>query len=296
MEYLGVLFPQRPRRALARLFATGRVRSAGFPVGAKRTVRELRDLVLVGGFEGVPEIFTTGQECGVAVLHENAHVTVLDKPSGVPVVPDRAGGRESCLGYVLLRELDCRVTKTVAQYVRPRIAHRIDRLTSGLVIIARTPEAERGLGKYFEAGMVRKEYLTILRGCVDSLKTTVNCPIAPGRKGRMRVGPEGKSAQTEFEVVERLGEWTLAVARPRTGRTHQIRVHAFAMGHPVADDPLYGRDPVSGDPRQGLVGRLALHAWRYSLPEEWPEMRSFLCPPPADFTAALRRLRGGGES
>ena len=178
--------------------------------------------------------------------------------------------------------------------------HRIDRLTSGLVLVAKTPEAERRLSADFQHRKVHKEYLVLLAGEVAPARFAVNCPVVPGRKGKMRAGPAPRRGQglaerpalTEFTVLERWPEVTLVLAVPRTGKTHQIRVHAWAAGYPVAIDPVYAR----GCGRQGLehlpgIDRLPLHAYRYTLPETWEKPRSFECPLTDDFTEALRLLR-----
>ncbi|MCZ6792298.1 MAG: RluA family pseudouridine synthase [Planctomycetota bacterium] len=284
-EYLALYFVRRPRRAFERLFAEGRVRSVGRPVAAGRRVGELSDLTVVGGLDDLPEIYCGGEGGGISILHEDERLIALSKDSGRPVVPDRHGARQSCLGFLLSREIQARREKPLAEYYRPRIVHRIDRLTSGLVLVARSAEVERKLGEYFEQGAVRKEYLALLTGVVEPVRVTVDCPVAPGRKGKMRAASPGKPATSEFEVVDRFGEHTLCVVRPKSGRTHQIRVHAYAAGHPVAGDPLYGRGGEAP-----ALGRLALHAWKVGLPEGWPGARDFTCPLAEDFRRTLDRL------
>lgn len=304
IEYLGVLWPDRSQSALIGLFARGSIRSGGRPVGIDVLVGTLQDLELAGPLDDIPAILpdegsglaAPGE--GPSILHEDDRIAVIGKPSGVPVVPDRRGGTESVLGFLTRRELAARASKAPAAYVRPRIVHRIDRLTSGLVIVAKTPEAERKLGADFEGRRVEKEYLAILAGVVAPVRFAVNCPVVPGRKGKMRAEPiEGEEdgwgsgrGVTDFEVVERFARHTLVRAFPRTGRRHQIRVHAWAAAHPLAIDPVYGKPPPAGGTLPGIE-RLTLHAFRLRLPEDWPEPRTFECPPPEDFRAALDRLR-----
>jgi RluA family pseudouridine synthase len=297
IEYLGVLYPAWSLHALEGLFAAGRVQSGGRPVAAERLVGELADLSIAGGTADVPSIWAPGGDCGVRVLDEDARLIALAKPSGVPVVPDRTRSGQSCLGFLLARELAARApgpgrkAKPLAEYVRPRIVHRIDRLTSGLVLVAKTPEAERELARGFEKRRVRKEYVALLLGEVLAARVTVVCPIAPGRKGRMRVDPAGKPAETAFEVVERFPDFTLVRARPVTGRTHQIRVHALAIGHPLAVDPLYRLRAFAQRPWPPAIKRLTLHASAYTLPESWSGRRLYECELPDDFRAALAALR-----
>jgi 23S rRNA pseudouridine1911/1915/1917 synthase len=218
------------------------------------------------------------------------------------VVPDRLRSEESCLGFLIRRELEARRTKPPAEYIRPRIVHRLDRLTSGLLMVAKTPDVERRLSADLENRRVRKEYLALLDGVMEPAGLSVNCPVVPGRKGKMRARPTGGredwsrqgEARTEFQVLERFEAFTLVRARPLTGRTHQVRVHAWVTGHPLAIDPMYGKS-AGRDPRREVAGiqRLTLHALRYELPESWDEPRAFECPLPRDFQAALERLRGG---
>lgn len=236
-----------------------------------------------------------GETPELEILHEDARLCVVAKPSGLPVVPDREQRLPSVLGCLVRRELAARQDKKPQELVRWRIVHRIDRLTSGLVLVAKTPDVERRLGAAFEGREVKKEYRAILTGVVSPARITVHAPIVPGRKGRMRAeipGPAAgewpQDAVTELEVLERFAAHTHVRARPETGRTHQIRVHAWAAGWPLAIDPLYGpRTPV---PVPGL-DRLSLHAYRYELPPDLGEPHAFECPLPADLELALANLR-----
>jgi RluA family pseudouridine synthase len=286
IDYLALLWPQRSRRILTELFAAGRVRSVGRPVGARRKVGELSTLELQGSLEDLPTIplpETDDQgkpEVEIPILHEDSRLLVLAKPAGIPVVPDRDKGTGSCLGFLIQRELTQRASKPVADFIRYRVVHRIDRVTSGLVLVAKTPESERLLAGDFEHRRIRKEYLAILSGVVAPARFTVVCPIAVGRKGKMRAQLKGRKALTHFDVKERFQDRTLVRARPVTGRTHQIRVHAWAAGHPLDGDPLYG---------SGSAETILLHAHRYELPESWAEPRLFECPLPEKFAAVAEK-------
>ncbi len=293
IEYLALLHPELPRRSLRPLFADGKVRSGNLPVSPRARLGDLAQLSVVGGTSGIEPIAMGVEAGGVAILHEDEQVVVLVKDSGVPVVPDRQKRQESCLAFLLRRELCQRKDKSVEEYIRPRVVHRIDRLTSGLVIFAKTPAAERKLSAAFEARQVRKEYLAIVLGDMVAARKTLSVSIDSGRKGRMRWGASGKSSETVFEAVERFGTFTLVRARPLSGRTHQIRVHALAAGLPLAVDSLY-RPPATGTwgQLQG-IDRLTLHARSLELPGDWEGERRFVCEPPGDFSRAVELLRKG---
>lgn len=307
IDYAALLWPDRSRREILGLFTRGRIRSGGRAVRPRERVGDLSELALEGSLEDVermpgtdPEARTEGSP--VRILYEDGRFAVLEKPSGVPVVPARGGPAESCLAFLVRRELAERPRKSPSEFVRYRVVHRIDRLTSGLVIVAKTGEAERRLAFDFERRRVRKEYLALLEGEVLAARVVVNCPVVEGRKGKMRAaaapgarpGRLGKGAMTRFDVLERLGNFTFVRAVPASGRTHQIRVHAWAAGHPVAGDPLYA-GPGAGRPSPPGLARLALHAHRYALGEDWAEPRAFECPLAGDLEGALRALRGRPE-
>ena len=235
---------------------------------------------------------------GLQILAQSEQLLALAKPSGVPVIPDRSrtGGNGSCLAAALRLELDARPETDPRRWTRPRIVHRIDRLTSGLVLIARRPDAERQLGRAFEARGIQKEYRALLVGRVVPARWTVRAPIGPGRKGRQRVAVDGRSAETQFEVLDRFRDFTWTAARPRSGRMHQIRVHALLSGHPLAIDPLYRVGEHAAGPMPPEIDRLTLHSWCYRLPASVVaalglEEAVFTCPISPDLASMLRALR-----
>ncbi len=296
IEYLALLFPDLPRRGLRPLFADGKVRSGKLPVSPRARLGDLDQLSVVGGLDGIEPMAMGTEGSGVGILHEDGQVVVLVKDSGVPVIPDRQKEAESCLAFLLRRELRQREDKPVEEYIRPRVVHRIDRLTSGLVIFAKTPVAERKLSASFEARQVSKEYLAIVLGDMAAARKTISVPIETGRKGRMRWGPAGKSSETVFEAVERFGTFTLVRARPLSGRTHQIRVHALAAGFPLAVDSLYRPSATGTWGQLQGIDRLTLHARSLELPGDWEGERRFSCEPPEDFSRALDELRRGAAA
>jgi len=293
LEYLAVLWPDRSKAGLRALFARGAVRVKGKPVSPREPAGNFPAIELQADPVDLPVIYLAENELesGVRLLHEDERIAVLDKPSGIPVVPDRSRERPSCLGYLIRRELQARPGKSPGEFRRLRVVHRIDRLTSGLVILARTPGAERELSRLFEAGKVRKEYLALLCGQMSPARISVHVPVGTGRKGKMRASAPGKPSLTVFEVLERFRGHTLVRALPRTGRMHQIRVHAWAMGRPLAIDPLYRVGSFARLPPPPVLDRLSLHAARLTLPPAWGDPREFTADVPADFQESLAALR-----
>lgn len=185
----------------------------------------------------------------IPLLYEDDDILAVDKPEGLAAIPERHGQGGS------LFELLCAERRE-----KLYVVHRIDKETSGLILFARNPAAHRRINQQFETRAVDKTYLALVQGVIAA-DAVIDLPLRQFGSGRVAVDPErGKPSTTEFRVVERFRSHTLVEARPRTGRRHQIRVHLYHLGHPIAGDPLYGEQAS----RQGF-GRLMLHAWRISL-------------------------------
>lgn len=209
----------------------------------------------------------------LAILYEDDTLIVVDKPPGLVVHPG-AGRQGTTLVEGLLLE---RSLPQGEDPVRPGIVHRLDKETSGLVVVAKTDLCLRSLKVQFAERGVTKVYLAQVEGPIEEDEGAIDAPIGrdPTRPRRMAVQPHGRPAQTEFRVLERDDERTLLLVCPLTGRTHQIRVHLRYIGHPVVGDSLYGKR---------MEGRLLLHAWRIELthPASGRRVR-FEAPIPAEF-------------
>ena len=223
----------------------------------------------------------------VAIRYEDESLIVIVKPPGVLSHP--TAGRRS--GTLVNRLLGMGVPLAPAGGpLRPGIVHRLDAGTSGLMVVAKTDGAYAALRSMFRSHAVERAYLALVRGAVANDAFAVDAPL--GRRAAKIVvdATEGRRAETRFEVRERLGRATLLEAVPRTGRTHQIRVHLAAIGHPILGDRRYGGG--GDDARRAGLDRPFLHAWRLALDHplggERVELEEGL---PEDLAAALARSR-----
>jgi 23S rRNA pseudouridine1911/1915/1917 synthase len=203
-------------------------------------------------------------EIPVDVVYQDADLLIVNKPAGLVVHPS-AGHDSGTLVNALLGMGGDLAPGGIAGVQRPGIVHRLDRDTSGLLMVARNDAAQASLQAQLKARRVKKSYLALVLGVVAAAAGRIEAPIGrdPGRRTRMAVVPDGRQSTTGYRVRERFAGWTLLELDLVTGRTHQIRVHLEAIGHPVAGDQLYG----TGTSRRGPdgLGRLFLHAWRLEL-------------------------------
>lgn len=231
------------------------------------------------------------------ILHEDAAFIAVNKPAGVLTIPGRQGGesvRDLLVRQGFQEEL--------------RLVHRLDRDTSGVLLLARGAEAQRVLSGLFQHRQVHKSYLALVRGEPDGDEGLIDAPLARDPKSATRMivhAKSGKPSQTRWETVERYGGISLVRCHPLTGRQHQIRVHLAHMGWPLLVDEVYGGAgafylsqvksgyrPHTGRDERPLIDRLTLHA--ESLSFENPSTHQPVrieAPPPKDFRAALTQLR-----
>ena len=203
-------------------------------------------------------------EIEVPVVYEDDDLLIVDKPAGLVVHP-APGHADGTLVNALLGRGEPLAPGGIAGVQRPGIVHRLDRDTSGLLMVARSDTAQRSLQAQLKARRIKKTYLALVMGSVSAAAGRIEAPIGrdPGRRTRMAVVPSGRPSTTGYRVRERFRGWTLLELDLVTGRTHQIRVHLEAIGHPIAGDPMYG----TGTSRRGpdALERLFLHAWRLEL-------------------------------
>lgn len=222
----------------------------------------------------------------VEVRYRDAHLVVVSKPAGVPTHPTE--GRRG--GTLVNRLLGMGIPLADrGDPLRPGVVHRLDAGTSGLLVVACDEETGSALAAMFKRHDVDRRYLALARGAVAHERFAVDAPL--GRSGaKIRVDALGRQAETAFEVRERFERATLLEAVPRTGRTHQIRVHLAAAGHPILGDGRYGG---GGDEAKRLgLSRPFLHSWRIGFDHPITGERVELEDPlPGDLEEALRRLR-----
>lgn len=186
----------------------------------------------------------TPPDAPLAVLHEDHELLAVDKPAGLLSVPGKGAHLADCL-----------LTRVQAVFPTALLVHRLDRDTSGVMVFALSPHAQRALSAQFEARRPRKSYVARVAGRVEGKTGTVDLPLTvdwPNRPRQMVCHETGKPALTEYRVLKAGAEESRVRLRPRTGRTHQLRVHMLALGHPILGDTLYAAE--------GDFPRLMLHA------------------------------------
>jgi 23S rRNA pseudouridine1911/1915/1917 synthase len=238
----------------------------------------------------------------LALVFEDDDLIVLDKPPGVVVHPAPGQRGPTLVDALVARypELVELARAGICEEVRPGIVHRLDRDTSGLMVVARSPRAFESLRAQLRQRTLERRYLALVAGEPSVRRGVVEAPIgrSPRRPDRMAVVRSGRLSRTRFEVLERFeleagARATLVEAALDTGRTHQVRVHMAAIGHPVAGDRRYGGPDALAAPdgRRLELARPLLHAWRLGLEHPGGGWHRWEAPPPADFAAVLSALR-----
>ena len=291
-QALAAALPQYSRARLQRWIRQGAVRHAGKAVRARDRVVGGEQIVVEALFE--PDRSVGAELLPLDIVHQDRDLLVLNKAAGVVVHPG-AGNREHTLQNALLGH-----DPALACVPRAGLVHRLDKETSGLLIVARTPEVHTRLVAQLAAREIGREYLALVAG-LPTGGARIDAPIGRHRslRTRMAVRADGREAVTNFRIEERFRAHTLLRVRLETGRTHQIRVHLAQVGLPLVGDPVYGgrRRLIAGD-AAGLNAllqsfkRQALHAQRLTLahPRSGDE-RVFEAPLPADFETLLAALR-----
>ncbi len=307
--FLARTFPEQSRSFLARSIDKGAVRVDG--VVARASLKLRSGSVVCMTVPEPPRAGPAAEEIPLEFVHLDDWIAVVNKPAGMVVHPAKGNWKGTLAGALKwhLERADAVGLSSVGGPTRPGIVHRLDRDTSGVIVVARTEEAHHALAKQFEHRTVTKTYLAITQGQPQFDSDEINLPIGihPYQREKMAVRRDhatSRDAVTRFEVLERFRGAALVKVAPRTGRTHQIRVHLAAIGCPVLCDGLYsGRTRIEPaffglsnggvDAGTALIERQALHA--ASLAVDHPVTRErieFTAPLPADMQRVLDALRG----
>ena len=304
-KYLSAALADYSRAFLQHAIKERRVTVEGETVKAKRAVKA-GECVRVA----LPILAESGlraEAIPLTVVYEDDDILAVNKPPKMVVHPSRGHGRGT-LANALLHHCKQHLSDTGGP-LRPGVVHRLDRDTSGVILCAKTNRAHSGLAEQFRERRIHKQYVAIVRGSMEHDSGEVTLPIGrdPRMRERMRVDLlEGKAAISRYFVQQRFEGFTFVRVEPRTGRTHQIRVHLSTLKYPVLADPLYGggdevyvsdlkgRERAEGE--EAILTRHALHAWRIEFAHPASGEKMELCAEiPQDMEAVLAALRGGQE-
>jgi 23S rRNA pseudouridine1911/1915/1917 synthase len=299
------------RSRVQMLIEQGEVRVDGAAAKPRLKLRGGERIEVIGDPHPAP-LKAEAEAIPLDVVYEDSDLAVVDKPAGMMVhagsgQTDEARSRGTLVNALLHR---FRQLSTTGGELRPGIVHRLDKATSGLIVIAKNDRAHAALGAMFAGRKVHKTYVALVHGHVARSRGSINAAIArdPVRRTRMATNENGRAAVSHYEVVERsvtpFGKFTLVRVRIETGRTHQIRVHMASIGHPVVGDTLYGgagqltRAGAKGktEPDRIRLNRNFLHAFRleFAHPLDGKPLE-LEAPLPGEFVDLLRRLGGASD-
>jgi 23S rRNA pseudouridine1911/1915/1917 synthase len=292
---LAALMPTLSRERLKALIRSGAVESAGKLVRDPATKVRGEEAIRVAVPEPRPA-HNEAQDIPLRVAFEDEHLLIVDKPAGLVVHP-AAGNLDGTLVNALLHHCGGSLSG-IGGVARPGIVHRIDKDTSGLLVVAKTDIAHEALSRQFAAHSIDRRYLAIVSGTPKSGHGTIDAPLARSAANRKKIaivqGSRGKRAATHWSRLEILKDAALVECRLETGRTHQVRVHMASIGHPLLGDPVYGG---SGKKHGKLLKELqfhrqALHAAELGFTHPVTRHRlSFSSAMPADMQELFNALR-----
>jgi 23S rRNA pseudouridine1911/1915/1917 synthase len=285
-QALSRLLPMYSRSRIAQWIRTRRIEIDGRPAQPKNRMRG-GETVRIEPAPDPAETAAAAEDIALAVLYEDSAVLVVNKPAGLVVHPGSGNWSGTMLNALLMH------APQLHAIPRAGIVHRLDKDTSGLLVVAKTLSAQTSLVRQLQARSMRREYLAVVHGVV-ARDGCVEAPIGrhPVQRTRMAVVVRGKPAVTHFQVLRRFAHATLLRCRLESGRTHQIRVHMQSLGHPLIGDPVYGKQRAVRDEAAARFGRQALHAERLELVHpDSRELMAWRADAPADIAALLAELR-----
>ncbi|MBR3891341.1 MAG: RluA family pseudouridine synthase [Bacilli bacterium] len=286
-KFLSSRFPDLSRVFIQSLIEEEKVLVNNKKERASYKVNENDEIIMME--TEVKELDILPQDIPLDIIYEDEDVIVINKKQGMVVHP-ASGVYENTLVNALL--FHCKDLSTINGVKRPGIVHRIDKDTSGLLVVAKNDLAHNELSNQLKDKTMNREYIAIVHGVILENKGNINAPIGRDLNNRIKMAviKDGKDAVTHFDVLERYRNYTLVHCKLETGRTHQIRVHMSYIKHPIASDPLYG-------PKQTLKGNgQYLHAKKLTfIHPSSKEKMTFECELPDYFTSMIENLRMGKE-
>ena len=231
----------------------------------------------------------------IEIIYQDSNLLIINKPAGISVTSDRSGAKD------ILAAL----SKTLPEENDLRIVHRLDKFTSGIMLIAKNRQTQSTLTSQFEKQLIKKTYLALVSGFLPSPTGTIDDPISRNRKDQsvMRIDPRGKPAITNYKLIADFDLISLLAVEPVTERTHQIRLHLARNGFALAIDPIYGSSrPImlsdfksgyavkKGRKEKPLIHRLTLHAWQIEIPALGSAPTKFIAPIDRKFAATIKML------
>ena len=277
------------RSFVQRLIEDGRLTVAGRAIKSNTLLEPGTELVL-----DVPPptpLDAEPDDIPLEVVYEDPDVLIVNKPAGLVTHPAPGHARGTLVNALLARG-GAEAYGAIAGVNRPGIVHRLDRDTSGLIVVARNDRAQQALMGQLKERRIKKTYLALVAGVPPAEVGRIEAPIGrdPRHRIRMAVVPDGRPATTIYRVKERFGDWTLFELDLVTGRTHQLRVHLSSIGHAIAGDPIY----ATGVARRGPTGldRLFLHSWRIEMATvDGQRLIRAEAPVPPELESVLETLR-----
>jgi 23S rRNA pseudouridine1911/1915/1917 synthase len=279
-KYLTQVMPQFSRAYLQRLIVQGCILINGQRTKASQTLNEA-DRITVK----LPSLPThpLAESIPLTIIYEDNDILVIDKPAGLTVHPAPGHSSHTLVNAILARYPSLAMSN---ELIRPGIVHRLDKDTSGLIVIAKNDAAREYIAAQFKSRAVTKGYLVLVKGRLSPEQGIIEAPIGrdPHSRRRMAIIEAGKEASTLYKVRKYLDDYTLVEVIPLTGRTHQIRIHLSAIGYPVVGDPIYGV-------KSAHLDRQFVHAYRlgFRLPST-EQYQEFSSPLPVDLKQALEYL------
>ncbi len=279
-KYLTQVLPQFSRSYLQNLIEQGHILVNGYKTKASQKLNETDRITIE---LPPPPTYPLVEPIPLSIIYEDKDVLVVDKPAGLTVHPAPGHPNHTLVNAILAH---CPSLVTSNDLIRPGIVHRLDKDTSGLMVIAKNDFAKVHLINQFKDRTVTKEYLVLVKGRLFPEQGIIEAPIGrdPSNRKRMAIVKTGKEASTRYHVKEYSNNYTLLEVTPKTGRTHQIRVHLSAIGYPIVGDPVYGT-------KSAYTKRQFVHAHRlgFHLPST-NQYREFTCPLPIDLKQTLASL------